>query len=541
MFCAVSETTRKVLAERALRESNETLERRVNEALAERKILADIVEGTNAFVQVVGLDYRWLAVNNAAANEFERIFGVRPKTGDHMLDLIADQPDHQRDVHAVWSRALAGEEFTDIAAFGNPSRDRRFYEMRFNTLRDRDGNRIGAYQFVYDVTDRLRDQERLRNAEAALRHTQKMESLGQLTGGVAHDFNNLLSVFASGLQLLERSSAQSLPPRVFDAMRRAIARGTGLTRHLLAFSRRRPVNPESIDAVAHVKGMRAMLDGSLGGHIDVQMHFGSDVWPVEVDAGEMELAILNLALNARDAMPDGGVITISLENVRSDDQQSEPRDFVKISVADTGLGMTPEVQARAFEPFFTTKDISKGSGLGLPQVYGFAQQSGGRVTIDSAVGVGTLVTVLLPRALCEPASRTELTSEPAARLDSERRGEVLLVEDDREVSALTRELLISLGFSVTHVAGAEAALGALANSRKIDVVLSDIMMPGGVSGVQLAREIRRRYPDLSIILTTGYVEAAAGIEDGEFALLPKPFTVEGLATALGVKVATDMR
>jgi signal transduction histidine kinase len=201
--------------------------------------------------------------------------------------------------------------------FGDPSRDRRFYEMRFNPLRDRDGRCIGAYQFVYDVTDRLRDQERLRNAEAALRHTQKMESLGQLTGGVAHDFNNLLSVFASGLQLIERSAAHALPRRALDAMRRAIARGTGLTRHLLAFSRRRPVNPESIDPAAHVKGMRNMLDASLGGHIDVQMPFGDDVWPVEVDAGEMELAILNLTLNARDAMPDGGVITIALENERT--------------------------------------------------------------------------------------------------------------------------------------------------------------------------------------------------------------------------------
>ena len=241
-----AETTPKVLAERALRESegrlrarsNETLERRVTEALAERKILADIVEGTDAFVQVVDLEYRWLAINHSAADEFERIFGVRPKTGDNMLDLLAAQPDHQRDVKAVWSRALSGEEFTAIEEFGDPARDRRAYEMRFNTLRDRDGNRIGAYQFVYDVTERLRDQERLRKAEAALRQTQKMESLGQLTGGVAHDFNNLLAVFASGLQLLERTGGQPPSPRVFEAMRRAVARGTGLTRHLLAFSRR---------------------------------------------------------------------------------------------------------------------------------------------------------------------------------------------------------------------------------------------------------------------------------------------------------------
>jgi signal transduction histidine kinase/CheY-like chemotaxis protein len=387
------------------------------------------------------------------------------------------------------------------------------------------------------VAERMDHEEKLRKAEAALRQTQKMESLGQLTGGVAHDFNNLLAVFASGLQLLERSAGQPTAPRprVFEAMRRAVARGTGLTRHLLAFSRRRPVNPESIDLAAHLQGMRTMLDGSLGGHIEVQMHFAPDVWPVEVDIGEMELAVLNLCLNARDAMPDGGVISITVENV-----EEAAAAFVKLAIADSGQGMAPDIKARVFEPFFTTKDIGKGSGLGLPQVYGFAQQSGGQVSIDSDVGVGTIVTVLLPRSMTNPVARPDLPGGPP-RIDRQRRGHVLLVEDDREVSALTRELLASLGFSVTHVTGAEAALGALANSRHIDIVLSDIMMPGGVSGVQLAREMRRRHPDLPILLTTGYVESAADIKDGEFNLLLKPFSLEALAEALGVDITQDVR
>jgi len=541
MFCACSETTQKVLAERSLRELNETLERRVTEALAERKILADIVEGTNAFVQVADLDYRWLAINHAAADEFERIFGVRPRVGASILDLLAGQPDHQRAVQALWSRALGGEEFTAIEEFGDPARDRRAYEIRFNTLRDRDGRRIGAYQFVYDVTERLRDQDRLHKAEVALRHAQKMESLGQLTGGVAHDFNNLLAVFANGLQLLERTGVQPPSPRVFDAMRRAVARGTGLTRHLLAFSRRRPINPEAIDVVAHLKSMRDMLDGSLGGDIEVRMNFAPDVWPVEVEAGEMELAILNLCLNARDAMADGGVISIAVENVQAALEDGAPGDFVKISIADTGHGMPPDVRARVFEPFFTTKDISKGSGLGLPQVYGFVQQSAGRVEIASEMGVGTMVTLLLPRTLRDPIAAVQtadVTAAPGPRLDPERRGHLLLVEDDREVSALSRELLTALGFSVTHVASADAALEALADSPQIDRVLSDIMMPGGVSGLQLAREIRRRYPHLPVLLTTGYVEAAADMAEGEFDLLLKPFSFEALAEALGVSSET---
>jgi CheY-like chemotaxis protein len=274
------------------------------------------------------------------------------------------------------------------------------------------------------------------------------------------------------------------------------------------------------------------------------MHFADDVWPVEVDAGELELAVLNVCLNARDAMADGGVITLAVENARRAMVDGGARaDCVKIAIADTGHGMTPEVQARVFEPFFTTKDISKGSGLGLPQVYGFVQQSDGRVEIASEVGVGTIVTLLLPRSLQVPiAARPghDLT-ETMVRSSSQRRGHVLLVEDDREMSALSREVLRSLGFQVTHVANAEAALEALANAAHFDRVLSDIMMPGGVSGLQLAREIRRRHPQLPVLLTTGYVESAADMADGEFQLLLKPYSVQALADALGVGQVPDIR
>jgi len=410
--------------------------------------------------------------------------------------------------------------------------------MRESEAQLRELNETLEHRVTEAIAERLHDQERLRHAEAALRQTQKMESIGQLTGGVAHDFNNLLAVFATGLQLLERNIAGDQRQRILDGMRRAVARGTGLTRHLLAFSRRTPVNPESIDIAGHLNGMREMLDGALGGHIHVEMAFAEGVWPVEIDTGEMELAILNLCLNARDAMAGGGAVVIAAENVDVEGERGARNQHVKLSVTDSGCGMPPDVLSRAFEPFFTTKDVGKGSGLGLPQVYGFAYQSGGQVTIDSEVGVGTIVTLLLPRSLREPSEEAEAADSPGApvhRGDGARRGHVLLVEDDREVSALTREMLNSLGFAVTHVTGAEAALGALANDRAVDVVLSDIMMPGGVSGLELAREISRRHPDMPVILTTGYVEAAARMKDGEFHLLLKPYSLEALADALGVE------
>ena len=496
------------------------------------------MEGTNAFVQVADLEYRWLAVNKAAADEFERIFGKRPAVGASMLDLLASQPEHQAAVKAVWSRALAGEEFTEIGEFGDPELDRRAYEMRYSTLRDRDRNRIGAYQFVYDVTERLRDQQRLQDAEEALRHAQKMESIGQLTGGVAHDFNNLLAVFSNGLELLERGISAEQRQTVLEGMRRAVARGTGLTRHLLAFSRRRPVNPESINLAAHLTGMHEILGRSLGGNIHIEMKLAADLWPVEIDVGELELAMLNVCVNSRDAMAGGGTITITAENVQEAGEDGLLADFVKLSIADTGSGMPPEVLARVFEPFFTTKDVGKGSGLGLPQVYGFAQQSGGRLTVHSEVGKGTIVTLLLPRSLLQPVApkAVDASSMSAAPGDVARRGQVLLVEDDNEVAALTREMLRYLGFSVVHVASPNAALGALANARSVDIVLSDIMMPGGVSGLELAREIKRRQPNLPVVLVTGYAGAAASMEDGKFGLLLKPYTLETLAEALNAEL-----
>ena len=262
-------------AELALSELNETLERRVAAAISERKVLADIVEGTDAFVQVVDLDYRWLAINRAAANEFERIFGVRPRVGLSMLDILADQPEHQAAVKAAWAPAIEGRPYTAIGEFGDPARIRRSYEMRFSVLRNAAGERVGAYQFVHDVTDRLREQARLREAEEQLRQSQKLETLGQLTGGVAHDFNNLLMAVIANLDLLMRriGGDHTMQRLVDDAMQGA-ERGAALTQRLLAFSRRQALQPQAVDVPALVEGMRHLLERSVGPMVRLELQDG---------------------------------------------------------------------------------------------------------------------------------------------------------------------------------------------------------------------------------------------------------------------------
>ncbi|CAM3366853.1 ATP-binding protein [Bordetella flabilis] len=373
--------------------------------------------------------------------------------------------------------------------------------------------------------------------EETLRQAQKLEVLGQLTGGVAHDFNNLLMVISGGLQLLDRQADPERRQRLAVTMQRAVARGAGLTRQLLTFARRQTLQPQVVDLARQIGGMREMLERSLRGDIDVALHAAPESWAVEVDPGELELVVLNLAVNARDAMPGGGTIDIRTENLADLNEGDLRGDYVCLSMTDSGTGMTPEVKARVFEPFFTTKDVGKGSGLGLAQAYGFARQSGGTAQIISEWGQGTTVRLLLPRshkAVETPAETCQSPAPAPARAEFH----VLLVEDDNEVAALTMEMLMQLGYEVTRTASPAAALGALADGRSIDVVFSDIMMPGGMSGVQLAREIRKRRADLPVVLTTGYLGSEArGAEADGILLLPKPYRIEDLGTALETALA----
>jgi len=389
-----------------------------------------------------------------------------------------------------------------------------------------DGNEpVRIAGVVADVTDRRAVEERLRQA-------QKIEAIGQLTGGVAHDFNNLLMVISAGLEMIDRQTQPERRERIYAGMRQAVERGSGLSRQLLAFSRRQALRPEPVNLVRQIEGMQELLDRSLRGDVHVKTELDGNLWPVEVDPGELELVILNLAVNARDAMPDGGLITIHGANVPNFADNELRGDFVRLSVIDTGVGMPPDVVARVFEPFFTTKEIGKGSGLGLAQAHGFAQASGGAVRIESAPGAGTEIYLLLPRTTKIPADGVKRHFVDLPGNDRAAEGQVLVVEDDNEVAALTVEMIQHLGFTTTRVAGPEAALGALADNRSIDLVFSDVMMPGPMNGIDLAREIRRRRPELPVLLTSGNAEAARLRAEAEgVKVLPKPYRLEDLAAA----------
>jgi PAS domain S-box-containing protein len=381
------------------------------------------------------------------------------------------------------------------------------------------------------LLDQVAERER---TERLLRQSQKMEAVGQLTGGIAHDFNNLLMVISGGLSILDRELTDERRRAVREGMRQAAERGAALTRQLLAFSRQKELYAKPISIPRHVEGMKELLDGSLGGSVTVKTVFDPDVWPVRVDEGELGIALLNLCVNARDAMPQGGTITIAAVNRADIREYGLAGDFVEVSVNDSGVGMDAETIARCLEPFYTTKDIGKGSGLGLAQVYGFAHGSGGSVQIESRAHEGTKVLLLLPRS-------NELPSATPRRLGSVNNVSpcapalcrVLLVEDDVQVASLTSAMLAELGYEVIPVTTGQAALNELAASPGIGLVLSDVMMPGGMDGMGLVREMRQRKISLPVVLVSGFSAAAKrDAEDEGIPLLPKPYTLGDLAALL---------
>jgi PAS domain S-box-containing protein len=411
-----------------------------------------------------------------------------------------------------------------------------FVTGTIRAIHDDDGNLIGLANVLRDATERRDAQEKLVEAREQLAMAQKMEAIGKLTGGIAHDFNNLLMIIGGNAQTFERLLDPKLP-RAIEAIQTAAKRGESLTRQLLTFSRRQHLSPTVVDLDASIRNIRPMIESSLRGNIVYNEAIDPAVRPVKVDLAELELAIVNIAVNARDAMPNGGTFTVTVGNVPAEaDAGGEPQDFVAIQFSDTGVGIPPNLLSKIFDPFFTTKEVGKGTGLGLSQVYGFVHQAGGTINAESKVGQGTTITVYLPACSEKDIAGREIPAKDAPRAQ---RPTVLIVDDSAEVAEVTSSLFERLGYNTDYRDSADAALKYLAEGSKIDLVFSDIVMPGTIDGVGLAREIRSRYPNLPVVLTTGYSDAAQAAP-ADLKILRKPFDTVMLRGFIADTMAVDL-
>jgi PAS domain S-box-containing protein len=390
-------------------------------------------------------------------------------------------------------------------------------------IRDDENRLIGFAKITRDITERREAQQEMEKLQLRLAQSQKLDALGQLTGGVAHDFNNLLMVITGSLNALKKMVGDDPKAlRAVQAIDTASQRGAALTSQLLSFARRQSVNPQTIDVGDSIFSVRDVLDTGLGSAIELQIEADNGIWPITVDRAEFETALVNLVINARDAMPQGGNVTVQARNVFVDDGATKG-DFVAIKVSDTGTGIPDDVLAKIFDPFFTTKPIGKGTGLGLSQVHGFVHQAGGTIAVDSELGKGTSFTVCLPR------STAALTSRPE-QLNHRGTGTVLLVEDNPDVANASTGLLEELGYAVRWASDVDSALSEIA-ADGIDLVLSDIVMPGKMDGLALARMLKQKHPGLPILLATEYSEAARNAA-AEFPILRKPYQIHELNEAL---------
>ena len=435
------------------------------------------------------------------------------------------------DISQLIRRLLDGETLRDLeiqqqAASGD------LLDLRVSgaPLHEADHRVGGAVCIVEDVTD-------IKATRRQLEHAQRMEAVGQLTGGLAHDFNNLLAVVIGNLDILHDHVADNPDAKEpLDLALKASLGGATLIRQLLAFSRRQALSPKAFDFNALVASTRALMARTLGEHIVVEMRLAPDLWPCLADASQLESAVANLAINARDAMPNGGRLTLETANLQLDGTYVSgnpdvlPGDYVMLAVSDTGTGIPPEVLGRVFEPFFTTKEHGKGSGLGLSMVYGFAKQSRGHVQIYSEIGHGTTIRLYLPRAAKETAVAAAPAPERSA--DTKIGADVLVVEDNVDVRKIVCKLLRDFDCAVLEASSAAAALDILKSDAKIDLMFSDVVMPGGMSGTELVQAARRLRPGIKTLLTTGFAEASLR-NQGQFAdageILSKPYRRQDLA------------
>ncbi len=493
---------------------------------ASQQRLRAMMEHAPLLVAEKDLSGRYTFVNRA----FQERLGISAAeaVGKSPYDIFSkDRADAQTsiDQEVIATKAPVQRELT----VASPSGPRTMLFTKFPLI-DADGAVEAIGTIAADVTE-------LKQAEAQLAHAQKMEAIGQLTGGVAHDFNNLLTAILLNSDVLaDRMTDERLRP-LAEATRTAAERGADLTRRLLAFGRRQTLQPLPTDVNALVAGMEQLMRRTLGEHIAIGIRTAGDLRPARVDPGQLEAAVVNLAVNARDAMPRGGRITIETANVELDDGYAAmntdvtPGEYVMVAVGDTGTGMAPEVVARAFEPFFTTKEQGRGTGLGLSMVYGFVKQSGGHVRIYSELGVGTVVRLYLPRSEIA-AEASVVPHKPQGDLPTGAET-ILLVEDDPLVRRHTETQLASLGYQVIAAENADQALDRVGNGTMPDLLFTDIVMPGSMNGRELAERLRERWPMLKVLYTSGFshgmLDTRLGGQVAGKHLLDKPFRRRDLA------------
>jgi len=529
VLAIIQDTTARLRAETARRRLRQTLAAKVAERTRERD---RIWRNSQDLLLIIGADGVVQAVNPAGSTMLG--YEADAMVGRHFEPFV-----HPEDVLAT-ARAIHQASRETLRGFECRIRHRDGSWRWFSwTAAPEEGV---VYASGRDVTAEKEAAQALRQAEEALRQSQKMEAVGQLTGGIAHDFNNMLTGIIGSLQMLRRRVAQRRTDdleRYVEAAMGAAERAASLTHRLLSFARRRPLDPKPVDIARLVGGMAELLRRTVGEAIELQIPAMEGSWPVHCDPNQLESALLNLVINARDAMPKGGRLTIAAAHreVRTTDPGREPwaapGEYVVLSVADTGIGMPPDVLERALDPFFTTKPQGVGTGLGLSMVYGFCRQSGGHVRLHSQPGQGTVV------ELCLPRHRGAVGQEPAPGSEALRgvpRAEgsevVLVVEDEPTVRALVLEVLRDLGYRALAAGDGPSGLAALQAAPRIDLLVTDIGLPGGMNGRQFAAEARAMHPGLRVLFITGYAGAAAtlGFLEPGMALLAKPFTVEAFGT-----------
>jgi PAS domain S-box-containing protein len=392
----------------------------------------------------------------------------------------------------------------------------------------------GLAVFFRDISEHKQAVEARRLMQEQLHQSQKMESVGQLTGGIAHDFNNLLMVVSGNLELIEEAADNGSVRQFAAAARRATDRGAKLTAQLLAFSRQQRLSPKLVNANELISEFEGLIRQAVGGACEVKLRTDEPPWLCHIDPPLLETALLNLALNGRDAMPNGGVLKIETRNVILDEGAVAgclPGSYVKVSVTDTGCGMPPEIRDRVFEPFFTTKEVGKGTGLGLSMVYGFVRQSGGHIAVESAPGAGTTVALYLPKATQKPDAEVEAVQTQAIPGGSER---ILVVEDNEDILEVTSAMLTTFGYRVLCARNGAEAIQMLQSGQEFDLLFSDVVMPNGMNGVELAGEARRLSKGIKILLTSGYAGDVLQRHQAvdEFPIIDKPYRLADLARRL---------